>query len=373
MMWLANGEQMRDIDKKAIEDFGIPGALLMEAAAAFAARVALDVFQPKGPVVVVAGAGNNGGDGWGIARHLAASKVPVKVVTAAAPEGLRGDGAVQFRIFDNYRLPWELYNSEAQFNDCALLIDALLGTGVQGKPKEPAAKIIAAINRSPAPVLAVDIPSGLPPDCTPPLGDVVQAAVTVTFGLAKAGLHTPAGRMAAGKVYLDPIGLPASLLTETGLILNTAAHASRGLPKRNMDSHKGSYGHGLLVAGSRGMSGAAMLAGNSALKTGIGLLTIACPDEVHPIIAANLWEALGQPLLGTKQGTFSPEAAAQIDTGKFTAAAIGPGCRVCPGTRALADLLVQSDLALAIDADGLNAIAPGFPRRDFPTVISPPP
>ncbi len=372
MQWLADGKQMREIDRRAIEDFGVPGQNLMEAAVAFAARIAADL-SPRGPVAVVTGAGNNGGDGWGIARHLAARSYQVKVVTGADPDDLQGDAAIQYMIYDSLGLAWEKYQGPGQLADCALIVDALLGTGMKGEPRGTAAEIIAAINSSPGAVLAVDIPSGLPAEFALPAGPVVQATATATFGLAKAGLYTPAGRKAAGRVFVDPIGLPVSLLQGTDLVLNDGPHAAKGLSQRQLDSHKGNFGHGLLTAGSRGMSGAAMLAGTAALRSGIGLLTIACPDEIQPMLAAQVWEALTLPLPSSAQGEFSPEAAAQVPLGKFSAAAIGPGCRVCPGTRALAGRLLKSDLSLAIDADALNVLAPGIPRREPPTIVSPHP
>lgn len=372
MQWLASGEQMREIDRRAIEEYGLPGQNLMEAASAFAASIVAD-YKPQGQVVVVTGSGNNGGDGWGIARHLAARSLAAKVVTAINPEELQGDAALQYEVYDSLGLPWERYQGPGQLTECEIIVDALLGTGIKGEARGTAADIIAAINASPGTVVAVDIPSGLPAAFTPPAGAVVQADATATFGLAKAGLYTAAGRQAAGTVIIDPIGLPGDLLQGTGLVLIEARHAARGLPRRNLDSHKGSFGHGLLAAGSRGMSGAAMLAGTAALRSGIGLLTIACPSEIQPLVAANIWEALTLPMPSSSQGEFSPEAAAQVPLGKFTAAAIGPGCRVCPGTRALAGRLLKSDLPLVIDADGLNVLAPGIPRREAHTIVTPHP
>lgn len=373
MNWLAHGEQMRNIDRTAMEEYAVPGILLMEAASSFVARIALEVFQPHGAIVVVAGGGNNGGDGWGAARHLAAAGLPVKVVTSVYPGELQGDAATQFALYAGYGLPWQRYGGAEQFDDCVLILDALLGTGVEGAARGLAAAIISAINAASAPVLAVDIPSGLPSGCQAAAGEVVQATATASLGLAKAGLYTPVGRRAAGKIYVDAIGLPPKLLKNTGLILNDAVNAARGLPPRLMDSNKGSYGHGLLVAGSRGMSGAAILAGNSALRSGIGLLTIACPDAINPSIQGSLWEALTLPLPSSDEGTFAPEAHSHVELNKYSATAIGPGCRVGPGARALVEQLIQSPLPLVLDADALNVLAPGIPARGYPTVVSPHP
>lgn len=371
MQWLATGKQMQEIDKRAIVDFGIPGQNLMEAASAFAARIGADLC-PLDPVTVIAGSGNNGGDGWGCARHLAARGRNVKVITSVDPEELQGDAAIQQKIYDSLGLPWEKYKEPGQIEG-ALLVDALLGTGFEGEPRRKAAEIIDAINARAATVLAIDVPSGLPASFTPAAWPVVRADRTATFGLAKAGLYTSLGRQVAGKIYVDPIGLPAPLLEGTNLLLNDESNAACGLPPRPLDSHKGSFGHGLLAAGSRGMSGAALLAGNGSLRTGIGLLTIACPSEIQPLLAANIWEALTLPVPTSAQGEFSPEAAAQIPLDKFSAAAIGPGCRASAGTRAVVGRLLKSNLPLVVDADALNVLAPGIPRREATTVASPHP
>lgn len=372
-MWLADGGMMRAIDAEAIISFGIPGQNLMEAAAGFAARVAVEFFDPQGEIVVVVGLGNNGGDGWGIARHLAARDCLVRVVTAVEPGELQGDALQQFKFYDRYGLSWEQYTNIGQLDRASLLIDALWGTGIKGKPRGVGAEIIAGLNCCPAPVLSVDIPSGLPAEFISPGGEVVNASATASFGLAKAGMYTPAGRQASGKIFVDPIGLPAALLKQTGLRLNDPSLAASALSCRSRDSHKGTYGHGLLIAGSRGMSGAALLAGTSALKTGVGLLTIACPDQVQPLIAGNLWESLTLPLPSTEQGEFSCQEAAAVQLDRYSAACIGPGCRVCPGTKALTTLLADSSLPLVIDADALNSLAPDIPRRQYPTVITPHP
>lgn len=362
---------MQDIDRKAIVDFGIPGQNLMEAASAFCASVARDLCL-HGPITVVTGSGNNGGDGWGCARHLAAGGRQVKVVTSIDPEELHGDAAIQQKIYDSLGLPWEKYRDQSQVAG-TLIIDALLGTGFEGEPRRKAIEIINAINAADAKVLAVDIPSGLPAGFAAAAWPVVRAAATATFGLAKAGLYSSLGRQTAGRIYIDAIGLPGPLLEGTDLFLNDGAFVARALPPRPLNSHKGSFGHGLLAAGSRGMSGAALLAGNGALRAGIGLLTIASPSEIQPLLAANIWEALTLPVPSSAQGEFSPEAAAQVPLDKFSAAAIGPGCRVCPGTRAMVGRLLKSNLPLVLDADALNVLAPGIPRREAAVVACPHP
>lgn len=371
-MWLTTAEQMRAADRKAMA-MGLPGLALMEAAAAAAARAAQKMIVPGGRVVVVAGGGNNGGDGWGAARHLAARGMRVQVISSADPNSLAGAALSQFQACTASGVKWELW--QGSLPEADLVVDALLGTGTEGAPRPPADELIGAINQHQAPVLAVDIPSGLPADGQPPSGPVVKAATTVTFGLAKVGLYSSGGRTHAGTVIVDPIGLPPSLMKDTGIFLNTREQAAAALPKRCSDSHKGTYGHGLLVAGSRGMSGAAMLAGEAALRSGAGLLTIACPQGINPVVEGGLWEALTLPLPETDQGTLAAAAADALTPlrGKFTAAAVGPGLGNNGDVRPCIELLLASDLPLAVDADGLNLLAPGIPTRSAPLVISPHP
>lgn len=373
MMWLATAQQMRDADRKAMAE-GVPGLVLMEAASAAAARAAAAMAPPGSRVVVVTGAGSNGGDGWGAARHLAARGLAVQVVTSADPKTLAKDAAIQFNACCGSGIKWQLWQGEP-LPAADLVVDALLGTGVEGQPRSPAAELIEAINSHPAPVLAVDIPSGLPADGQRPLGPVVQAAATVTFGLAKVGLFSGAGQAAAGSVDVDPIGMPEFLLRDTGVFLNTRERAATGLPRRHPDSHKGTYGHGLLVAGSRGMSGAAMLAAEAALRSGIGLLTVACPRGINPVIEGALWEGLTLPLPETDQGTL---AAAGVDAlaerlAGCQAAAAGPGLGKDSQARAHLEVLLAADVPLVVDADGLNLLAPGIPRRKAPLIVSPHP
>ncbi|MTI95703.1 MAG: NAD(P)H-hydrate dehydratase [Firmicutes bacterium] len=374
MTWLTTGKQMRQIDRRAIEELQVPGALLMEAAAVFTANVASEHCRRGGNVAVICGSGNNGGDGWGAARHLAARGYSVMVYTACDPETLEGDARLQHQLYVAYDLPWSRYRGPADLTQADLIVDALLGTGVRGAPRDDAAAIIRDINDSDVPVLAVDIPSGLPAEAVPAPGVVVRASATASFGLAKLGLYAN-GCQYAGKVYVDPIGLPAHFLRDTGIILNDKENARRGFPERRIDSHKGTYGHALLVAGSRGMSGAAMLAGTAALKSGIGLLTVACPRSLNEVLESNLWEALTLPLPETEAGTFAPEAAAAIQGGmsRYRAAAVGPGLGQRPEAKALVTTLLDSGLPLVVDADGLNLLAGELPERKATLVISPHP
>lgn len=372
MTWLATGEQMRQADARAMAEYSLPGSLLMEAASVFTAQVARAMAQ--GNICIIAGGGNNAGDGWGAARHLAAMGSSVLVLSIPDPADLAGDAALQFRAASAAGVPWQQWQGRIPSSFC-LLVDALLGTGSKGAPRGEYQKAIAAINSYPAKVLAVDIPSGLPTDTQRVQWEVVKAEATATFGLAKLGLYTPAGRRAAGQIHISPVGLPQELIRSTGQILNTAKCAARGLPNRRYDSHKGSYGHGLLVAGSRGMSGAAMLAASSALKSGIGLLTCACPRGINSVLEANLWEALTLPLAETVEGFIAGGGANQLEPflAKFAAAAVGPGLGLSAHSRDVVDLLVASDLPLIIDADALNHLAPGIPKRQRATVVTPHP
>ncbi len=371
-MKLSTAGQMRKTDRRAMET-GIPGLALMEAAGVFAANVAETITAGQGRIVVACGSGNNGGDGWVVARHLAARGHEVLVLSVVPPDKLGGDAACQFLAARGAGVNWQAWQQQA-IPEADLLVDALLGTGVDGAPRPPLDKLIQAINGHSAPVLALDIPSGLPSDGQPPGWPVVKAKATATFGLAKVGLFAAAGLANAGRVHVDPIGIAPQLMGETGIMLNTEENAARGLPARRRNSHKGSYGHGLLLAGSRGMSGAALLAGEAALRSGLGLLSVAAPQDTAAIVTGHLAEALTIPLAQTESGAAcceGGELAGKI--GGCSAAAAGPGLGQDRAVLPCIQELVDSDLPLVLDADGLNLLAPGIPVREAPLVITPHP
>ena len=387
-MKLVTTEQMRAIDRAAIEDYGIAGAVLMEnagRAVAQAAQEMLSEVDPLGRVVAVCGRGNNGGDGFVAARHLSNQGIPVEICLLAAADDLTGDAAINCRIAQQMGLP-VLENPgsgelEAALDSADVVIDAILGTGISGEVEGPAREAIELINTSWAEVVAVDIPSGVSGDTGEELGEAVAADRTLTFGLPKIGHYCYPGRECCGEIEIVDISLPGELLTAETLTTNLTEpmDAWLMLPDRWADMHKGDAGRLLIVAGSVGMTGAAALAGQGAARAGAGLVTLAAPESLNDILEIKCTEVMTLPLPETKQRSLAPQAADQVlaFAEGCDAVALGPGLSRVDATAQLARSLIERiPLPLVVDADGLNACAGAtdvLKRRAAPTVITPHP
>jgi NAD(P)H-hydrate epimerase len=380
---------MRRLDALTIEG-GTPGDVLMERAGTLAAEVLHERFQRnlRRGVVVVAGKGNNGGDALVVARHLRRWRVPVSVFLAAPPSRLQGDARENLLRWKRMRgpvhelTPGRLIALAEATARGGVIVDGLFGTGLRGEIDEPARAIIETLNAAPAPILAVDVPSGLDADRGVALGAAVQAAVTVTFGFPKIGLLVHPGVELAGEVVLADIGIePRALARATPRArLLTSDTVAAALPPRPRDSHKGSYGHLLIAAGALRKSGAAALCSRAALRAGAGLVTLASPAPalVGQLVATP--ELMTEPLADDEGAwTFGSEGRARFLAaleGK-DAVVLGPGIGVTPATRALTRWLVESSpLPLVIDADGLNCLAGDLScldRKRGPIVLTPHP
>ena len=251
---------------------------------------------------------------------------------------------------------------------CELLIDAIFGTGLRGIVRDPIATVINAINRLPIPILSVDLPSGLNADTGHPLGTCIRADRTVTIGLPKRGLLMHPGAELAGKLEVVDIGFPEQVVDAQDIKVNwtSATQAAQWMPPRPLSSHKGSYGRVLVVAGSTGMTGAAALASEAALRAGAGLVTLATPRHLNPILESLLPEVMTLPLPETDAGSLAVSATSTIlEFAEKTKSilAIGPGLSQHPETVALIHQLIREnreqglDLRIVADADGLNALA----------------
>jgi len=376
-MLLPDASQMRDLDRRAMEDYAIPGLLLMENAGRGVVEALIRHWGPAAGrgVIIFCGPGNNGGDGLVIARHLMQRGAHPTVLLLAAPEQLRGDAAVNLRIVQRLGIPLlqaggceALRQAGARLEALPresspfCLVDALFGTGLSREPSGPAREAILLLNSlrqsHGCPVLAVDIPSGLAADTGQAPGVSVRADLTVTFGLPKPGLLLHGGQV--GLLELVDIGIPAAALAATDIrteLLTPAAMAAL-CPSRARDAHKGLCGHVLLLAGSRGKSGAAILAALGALHGGSGLVTLAAPRALLPIYAAALPEAMTLPL--SSDNVLGADDWQEIEAalpGKNTVV-IGPGLGTAPAT---ADLVRRAwsdiQLPLVVDADALNILA----------------
>lgn len=368
-MRLIKAEEMVAIDQRAIRKLGIPGAVLMENAG----RACVNAFCSKfvglfpGPVMVLAGKGNNGGDGYVMARLLADAGWQVETLVLGQEEGIVGDAAVMLQVLQGLGQPVCFVTDEDELRkrfeaSCSqLVIDALFGTGLKSNVRGLFATAIELINRSDAKVFSVDIPSGVDGSSGRVCGMAVQADLTVTFDHAKIGHGSNPGAAFAGELEVVDIGIPrlGREPLESDVQLVDATAASCLLPQRSAAGHKGRFGHLLLLAGSPGKTGAAALAGNAAVRGGCGLVTVATPAAVHDIIEIKLTEAMSCPL-PDESGLVSLAAKEQLCEllRERQALAAGPGLGQGAELRQLlAELLPQVSVPLVVDADGLNLLA----------------
>jgi len=368
-MKLVTAAEMRQLDRRTIEDIGVPSVVLMENAGRSTFQIILREFPDLlGPVAVLAGRGNNGGDGLVVARYLANEGFSVTVFLMASRDRVRGDALVNLKILEAMGHQVEEVLEEDQLNAAVhrlsraeLVIDALLGTGLDSPVRGLLAQLIDRVNKLRAPILAVDIPSGLSADTGEPLGSTVQADVTVTCGLPKLGQIVPPGRDYVGRLWVVDISIPPALTRDLKTELAAAPEMRRLLPRRPFASHKGTFGHLVVLAGSEGKTGAAAMTAEAGLRSGAGLVTAAVPASLNDILEAKLTEAMTLPLPEAEGARALGEKALAALTDFLadkSAAALGPGLGTHPETRELVRSLVQNcPLPLIIDADGLNCLA----------------
>lgn len=369
-MYIVTAAQMQEMDRLTIQDFGIPGRVLMECAGRGATRVFLDrIYSGTGAVGIIAGRGNNGGDGFVIARYLHQMDIPSKVFLLAKAEHVQGDAAENLKLLAASNVPVIQIPTETEFrhhlNEMqhqTYWIDAVLGTGLNADVKGFYRDIIEFINNSNRPVLAVDIPSGLNADTGQPCGICVQATATATFAFAKTGHVTYPGARYCGHIDVIDIGIPPKMI-ETARVyqkLIIGPDISKLLGNRPLDTHKGKTGHLLVMAGSTGKTGAAAMTATAALRAGAGLVTLGCPESLNPILETLLVEAMTLPLPDQGTGLLLEEAFNSLMAaaeGK-QAMALGPGLGTASHTRNLVSRIIREmDLPMVIDADGLNNLA----------------
>jgi len=368
-MILATAAQMKELDRRTIEELGIPGLVLMENAARSAVQVIAHHYPRMHSPAVFCGKGNNGGDGLAMARYFHQQGLDVRVVLAGSRKTLKGDAAHQFRIIEKSGVPfiemdekadWAFLKLEVSRSD--LLVDALLGTGLEKEVQGFFKDLIALMNELPIPKVALDLPSGLSSDTGQPLGICLQADLTVTFGLPKVGQVLLPGCRFLGRLFVADIGLSPLFFPapENRVELLEASQLASCLPQRDPGGHKSSYGHVLILAGSQGKTGAAALACLGALRAGAGLVTLGIPESLNAIMEVKLTEAMTEPLPEGTRGTLGFKALGRIVAllqGK-KALAIGPGLSTAPQTKRLMQTLTkETSLPLVIDADALNALS----------------
>ena len=389
-MKVVTAAEMRRIDKDTIEGIGIPGIVLMETAGSEIVRAIEQHYPTAQRIGVFVGKGNNGGDGLVIARQLAHAGREVQIFLVSPAKSFTGEAFTNLDIAKNLGLQIEEILTDAVFFDtlrCDLLVDAIFGTGLRSAVREPIANIINTINDIPIPILSVDLPSGLDADSGNPLGACVQADRTLTIGLPKRGLLLHPGAELAGKLEVVDIGFPQQVIDAQNIKVNwtTEKDAAAWIPSRLPASYKGSYGRVLVVAGSTGMTGAAALASEAALRVGAGLVTLAIPQSLNTILEVKLSEVMTLPLPETEAGSLAESSTSTIlEYAKKTKSllAIGPGISQHPETVGLVHQLISENhkqelgLRMVIDADGLNALAQAtdlIPLLGTETVLTPHP
>jgi NAD(P)H-hydrate epimerase len=380
--------------ERAAERAGVGVAVLMERAGARTADVARRLLDSRGGrrVVVLAGKGNNGGDGLVAARDLAGDARVTVVLAGPAAELGGGPAAYLPAVHDRHIPVLEApglppADLDATLREADLIIDAIFGTGFRGPARGVPAALIEAANRSAAPILAVDVPSGIDSATGRADPPVVQAVATVTMGLPKLGLVQYPAAACAGRLYVADIGLPAAVVEAAPIRAQfiDAAWVNRTFPQRSPDSHKGTHGHVFIVAGARGFTGAAVLAARGAIRGGAGLVTVAMPQSLVTVPTASLPEAMTLPLPETDAGSLGAaadgvirEAVAAAGDGRHPAVvAIGPGLTTHPDVvKVVRRLLASLSGPIVADADALNAVAADpTPLREArgPVIITPHP
>src|SRR5215813_907929 len=388
-MFVVTAEQMREMDRLTIEKYGVPSLALMEQAGEGITRAILERFSrlARRGVLIVAGKGNNGGDGFVVARLLKKRRIPCEVALLARKDEVSTDSAHNLRAYMKLKgkvveiASGGLDLLRQRMKGKGLLVDAILGTGIKSDVRGLYAEAISLMNLSSLPMVAVDIPSGLHTDRGIPLGVSVQAELTVALAFAKLGEVIYPGLNYVGNLAVADIGIDPRAVQEVApkTELMQQEEISWLVPTRDPDSHKGTYGHLLVIAGSRGKTGAAILASRAAMRTGAGLVTLATPRSLNDIFASSLVEVMSEPLAENADEEMEPlgDEAWRLLLARKNVVLFGPGIGVNDAARNnLRWLLRNLELPWVIDADGLNNLALDLARlrsAKTPPVLTPHP
>jgi hydroxyethylthiazole kinase-like uncharacterized protein yjeF len=369
-MRILNAAQMREADRFAIEEVGIPSLVLMENAGRQVVAAMEAAFEPRlnGRVAVLCGRGNNGGDGFVVARTLLQRGVDAAVFVIGALADVRGDARTNLEILGRLGVTvveigdeqsWELHFSE--ISQCTLIVDAIFGTGLKAPLAGMMETVVADVNASAIPIVSIDLPSGLSADTPHIIGDCIDASMTVTLGAPKLPLVLPPGEEHAGDVVIADIGIPHEVIAAVEgqrIELLTPEQLREVVEPRAADSHKGDFGRVTVVAGSRGKTGAAHLAAMGALRSGAGLVTVATPASVLPIVASMAAEFMTEPLAESPDATVAEAAIEELLALRHDVIACGPGLGRGPGVAAFVRaLLDRATVPLVLDADALTVLA----------------
>jgi hydroxyethylthiazole kinase-like uncharacterized protein yjeF len=393
MIPVLTGDQMRGADRRAIEDLGIPASVLMENAGRGVADAVRTRFPRVQRPLFLCGKGNNGGDGFVAARRLL--DLAPRVLLVGPRSDVKGEAHAKMAAFESAGGRVEVAETAADWarltgdRTADLIVDAILGTGLRAAPSGLASTVIADVVAWAAardlPVVAVDVPSGLSSDSGDVGWESIRATLTVSLQAPKRCHALPGASERCGEVWITDIGIPRSVLAEAGSLLEwiEPSDVTAVYPVRGPGSHKGTYGHLLVIAGSVGKTGAAVLAATAALRSGVGLVTVATPGTAQGVVAAGRPEAMTEPLASTPEGTLSAEGVekALAMAATRSAVVIGPGLGGSEDVRRFVEGFVpRCPVPLLIDADGLNALAASaggaaalLGRRPSPTLVTPHP
>ncbi len=387
-MRILTAEEMRQVDRRAIEEIGIPSLVLMENASIGVADAIAESFAELETVAIFCGPGNNGGDGLALARHLDARGYALRVFLVIGSSQPRGDAAVQLEILERSGLAVETIDAAAEIPrlvaQCAgydLIVDALFGTGLGRPLSGHFAELVEGLNAVGKPILAVDLPSGLDGSRAEPPGPHLRAVMTVTFAAPKVAHVFPPAADVVGEVVVTDLGIPPHLIGEApgDLHLLLGGELAAYLVPRAARAHKGDFGHTLLVAGSPGKAGAVILAARAAVRGGAGLVSAAVPEPILQTVDGGSLESMTVALPAGAEGGLGAEAGAAVlaaAEGKRSVA-LGPGLGVAPPTAATVRRLARElPLPVVLDADALNALAgrlADLSGRGAETVLTPHP
>ena len=388
-MKVVTSQQMREIDRKAIEENKLSGLALMENAGLRIFQSLKNIYTDLRlkKIIIFSGSGNNGGDGFVVARRLYDFGVKAKVFLLAPFNKIKGEAGENLNIID--KMGVELIEAETvkleeiqkATQNSDLIIDAILGTGLQGRVIGLKAKIINLINLAGKEVVAIDVPSGLNVDTGKIVGPCIKATHTITLALPKIGLMLFPGTNYAGKVTVEDIGIPSYLLKNDKIKTNmvTQEIVKSLLPLRATSSHKGSFGKVLILAGSAGMTGAAYLASDAAMRSGTGVVVLGIPRSLNQIMEVKLTEVMTLPLAETKKQSLGEEAEETILKlmKDFSVLGVGPGIsRELETQQLVRKIIEKSNIPLVVDADAIYALSKDttiLKKVKVPLVITPHP
>ncbi len=391
MQRILTAEEMRQADRRTIEERGIPGLILMENAAAAVTSLLVHRFSPidEQRVTILCGKGNNGGDGLAVARQLMVRRPPadLQVILFAEPDSLQADAAANWRMLEAVDFKAHIATDEEQWRalsphalSATIIVDALLGTGLSGPARGLIAGVIADVNAAPSrpKVVAVDLPSGMRSDSAEPLGESMRADFTVTFTAPKPSQVFPTTCEQIGKLSLATIGTATSVidaLPGPRLLATEADDVKPYVAGRNPCGHKGTYGHVLAIGGSRSKPGSIHMTAKAAIRMGAGLVTVVTAQSAAGAVVAATPELMVEPAVETAEGSLGPESWQQRWLDRKSVVAIGPGLGISDANRELLWRVFEDcALPLVVDADGLTALgSEPLLQRDTPTVLTPHP